>query len=312
MASSTFTAENAFKGRVVLVTGGGGSIGRVVSLAFASGGANVVVNDLPGRDNQSDGPAERVAKEITSLGGSAIAVTDSVLEGEKIITAAIKKFGRLDVIVNAAGVERTKAFEDHTMDDFQQVIEVNTLGTVSPILAAWPTFKKQRYGRVINVVSDTIFGTPMITSYIFAKGAVFTGTRALAVEGAEHGILVNAIAPIAASPMAFKHLESLDPVTREAYSRVLREKFPPESNVPMVLALAHESSTITGESFSVGAWSVSRIVLGFQDGIINARTMEDCLQRKEDILGAASSTSKEVKIPSNTDEHGRMSLRGRD
>jgi len=309
MASSAFTAENTFKGRVVLVTGGGGSIGKVVSLAFASGGANVVVNDLPGRDIQSDGPAERVAKEIISLGGSAIAVTDSVLEGEKIVAAAIKRFGRIDVIVTAAGVERTKSFEDHTLEDFQQVIEVNTLGTVSPILAAWPTFKKQKYGRVINIISDTLFGTTHLASYIFSKGAVFTGTRALAVEGAKHGILVNAIAPIAASPMAFKHLEGLDPVTRDIHSKYLREKFPPESNVPMVLALANESSTITGESFSVGAWSVSRIVLGFQDGIVNARTMEDCLRRKEDILGASS---KEVKIPLDMDDHGRLSLRGKE
>jgi len=310
MASLTLTAKDAFKDRTVLVTGGGGSIGRVVCLAFASAGANVVVNDLPGtRDIQSDGPAERVAKEITSLGGSAIAVTDSVLEGEKIVAATIKSFGRIDVIVNAAGIEHTKAFEDHKMDDFRQVIDVNTLGTVSPILAAWPIFKKQKYGRVINIVSDTIFGASMITSYIFAKGAVFTGTRALAAEGAEHGILVNAIAPIAASPMAFKHLDGLDPATRETLSKVLREKFPPESNVPMVLALAHESSTTTGESFSVGAWSVSRIVLGFQDGVLNARTMEDCLRRKEDILGPPS---KEVKIPLSTEEHGKMGLRGRD
>lgn len=310
MDSPVFTAKNAFKGRTVLVTGGGGAIGNAVCLAFASGGADVVVNDLPGsHDTQIDGPAERVAKEITSLGGSAIAVTDSILEGEKVVAAAIKRFGRIDVIVNAAGAERTKLFEDHTLEDFRQVIEVNTLGTVSPILAAWPTFKKQKYGRVINIVSDTIFGTPMLTSYISAKGAVFTGTRALAVEGAEHGILVNAIAPIAASPMAFKHLENLDPITKEAYAKVLREKFPPASNVPMVLALAHKTSTITGESFSVGAWSVSRIVLGFQDGILNARTMEDCLQRQEDILGTSS---KEVKIPLSTEEHGRLSLRGRD
>ena len=310
MSSSPFAAANSFKDRTVLVTGGGGSIGRAVCLAFTDAGANVVVNDLPGRGNgQIDGPAERVVEEITSLGGNAIAITYSVLEGDKIIAAVIERFGRIDIIVNCAGAERTKAFEDHTMDDFRQVIEVNTLGTLSPLIAAWPTLKKQKYGRVINIISDTVFGTTHLTSYIAAKGAIFTGTRALAVEGAEHGILVNAIAPIAASPMAFKHLEGLDPVTREAYSKYLREKFPPESNVPMVLALAHESSTITGESFSVGAWSVSRIVLGFQDGIINARTMEDCQARKEEILGQPS---KEVKIPSSMEDHSKMSLRGKD
>jgi len=310
MASPAFAAKDAFKDRTVLVTGGGGSIGRAVCLAFAGSGANLVVNDLPGRGNDpTDAPAQRVVKEITSLGGDAIAVTDSVLEGEKIVAAAIERFGRIDIIVNCAGAERTKSFEDHTMEDFRQVIEINTLGTVSPILAAWPTFKKQKYGRVINIISDTLFGTTHLTSYIAAKGGVFAGTRALAVEGAEHGILINAIAPIAASPMAFKHLEGLDPVTREAYAKYLREKFPPESNVPMVLALAHESNTITGESFSVGAWSVSRIVFGFQDGIVNARTMEDCQTRKEEILGHQG---KEVKIPSSMEDHAKMSLRGKD
>jgi NAD(P)-dependent dehydrogenase (short-subunit alcohol dehydrogenase family) len=309
MASSNFTAKGAFNGRTVLVTGGGGAIGKAVSLAFASAGANVVVNDLPSRDSESDGPAERVVKEIKSLGASAIAVTDSVLDGESLVAAALKTYGRLDVIVGCAGAEKTKSFEEHTLEDFRQIIDINTLGTVSPILAAWPTFKKQKFGRVINIVSDTIFGTAHLTSYIAGKGGVFTSTRALAVEGAEHGILVNSVAPIAASPMAFKHIEGLDPETKEAYTKYLTAKFPPESNLPMILALAHESSTTTGESFSIGAWSVSRIVLGFQDGIINAHTMEDCLLRKEEILG---SPGKEVKVPSSMEEHSKMGLRGKD
>ncbi|KAF2501135.1 putative estradiol 17 beta-dehydrogenase, partial [Lophium mytilinum] len=193
MSTHRYAAKGAFKGRTVLITGGGGAIGRAASLAFADAGANVVVNDLPGKTGE--GPAERTVKEVKSRGGSAIAVPGSSAEGEKLVDAAIKEFGRIDVIVALAGTHAATLFENHTMDDFNRVLGVNTLGMISPVLAAWPHFQKQKYGRIVITTSDTIFGTTRLTSYLFSRGANFVGARGLAIEGAEHGILVNSIAP---------------------------------------------------------------------------------------------------------------------
>jgi len=305
MSALRYAAKGAFKGRTVLITGGGGAIGRAASLAFADAGANVVVNDLPG----DPGPAERTVKEIKSRAGSAIAVPGSSSDGQKLIDAAVKEFGRIDVIVTLAGTHAATLFESHTMEDFHRVLQVNTLAAVSPVLAAWPYFKKQKYGRVITITSDTIFGTTRLSSYLFSRGANFIGSRGLAIEGAEHNILVNSVAPVAASALSFDYIKDMEPELRSQYEAQLRNKFPPEGNVPMILALAHESSTITGETFSLGAWSASRIVLGFQDGVTNVHTMEEIFQRKHEILGSAG---KEVKIPANSEEEMQMLQRGKE
>lgn len=304
MSVIRYAAKGAFKGRTVLVTGGGGAIGRAASLAFADAGANVVVNDLPGDANsQAEGPAELTVKEIKAFKGSAIAVPGSTCDGQKLVDAAVKQFGRIDVIVNLAGTHEATLFESHTLKDFQRVLEVNTLGPVSTVLAAWPHFKKQKYGRVINITSDTIFGTDKLSSYLFSRGANFIGSRALAIEGAEHNILVNTVAPVAASALAFDYIKDLEASVRTQYQNLLREKCPPEGNVPMILALAHESNTITAESFSIGSWCASRIVLGFQDGVTNVRTMEEFLERQEHILGYPG---KEVKVPKDNQEQMQM------
>jgi len=303
MSALRYAAIGAFKGRTVLITGGGGAIGKAASLAFADSGANVVVNDLPGKITGEEGPAERTVREVKSRGGSAIAVTGSASEGQKLVDAAVNEFGRIDVILALAGNHVATSFENHTVEDFQRIYGINTIGAVSPILAAWPHFKKQKYGRVITITSDTIFGTTRLSSYLFSRGANFVGARGLAIEGAEHNILVNCVAPVAASALSFDYIKDLEPEIRSQYEAQLRNKFPPEANLPTILALAHESSTITGETFSLGAWSASRIVLGFQDGVTNVHTMEEILQRKEEILG---SPGKEVKIPANGDEEMQM------
>ncbi|EXJ92429.1 hypothetical protein A1O3_00980 [Capronia epimyces CBS 606.96] len=308
MSALRYAAKDAFKGRTVLITGGGGAIGRAASLAFASAGANVVVNDLPS-NSEGAGPAERTVNEIKSRAeaetdaeagwGSAIAVPGTSFEGQKLVDAAVSRFGRIDVVVTLAGTHAVTPFAQHTMEDFQRVLGTNTFGAVSPILAAWPHFQRQRYGRVVTVTSDTIFGTTSLSSYIFSRGANFVGARALAIEGADHNILVNCVAPVAASALSFDYIKDMEPSVRAQYEAQLTQKFPPEGNLPMILALAHESSTITGETFSLGAYCVSRIVLGFQDGITNARSMEDIFKRQGDILGPPG---KEVKIPASSEE----------
>jgi NAD(P)-dependent dehydrogenase (short-subunit alcohol dehydrogenase family) len=284
-----------FTNRVVIVTGGGGTIGRPLCLAFAAAGAMVVVNDLGGHSEgggKSKKFADTVVNEITAAGGKAVADYNSVENGDKIVATAIEKFGHIDVVVNNAGIIRYKPVEEHTVEDFRDLLEINTLGSVSLILAAWPHFQKQVYGRIINSTSDSVFGMPNSASYIVSKAALIGVTKAFALEGAEFGINVNAVAPVAYSRMAGETIP--DEAQREGFKAM----YSGEGNVPMVLALSHESSKITNRIFGLGAFSVTELVLGFKPGFTEARTMESCLENRDEILGIG----KEVQEANNLSE----------
>jgi len=274
-----------FTNRVVIVTGGGGTIGRPLCLAFAAAGAMVVVNDLGGHSvggGKSKKVADTVVNEITVAGGKAVADYNSVENGDKIVATAIENFGRIDVVVNNAGIIRYKPVDEHTVEDFRSLLEINTLGSVSLILAAWPHFKKQGYGRIINSTSDSVFGMPNSASYIVSKAALIGVTKAFALEGAEFGIKVNAVAPVAYSRMAGETIP--DEAQREGFKAM----YSGDGNVPMVLALSHESSEITNRIFSLGAFNVTELVLGFKPGFTEGRTMENCLENKDAILGVGN------------------------
>jgi NAD(P)-dependent dehydrogenase (short-subunit alcohol dehydrogenase family) len=282
MTAQSIAQPGSFANRTIIVTGGAGVIGRPLCLAFAAAGGNVVVNDLGGNADgggKSSEAADSVVKEIRALGGKSIANYDSVTDGEKIVAAAIEAFGRVDVIVNNAGIIRYKMVRDQTVDDFRSLLEVNTLGAISLTLAAWPHFQKQRYGRAINFTSDSVFGMPSSASYIVSKSALIGATKAFALEGADFGTTVNAVAPVAYSRMAGETIP--DEAQREAF----KNTYSGTGNAPMILALAHESNDITGKIFSLGAFNVNELVLGFKAGTNEARTMEDCFKKRDVILG---------------------------
>ena len=272
----------SFTNRTVIVTGGGGTIGRPLCLAFAAAGAMVVVNDLGGHSiggGESNKAADIVVNEIAAAGGKAVADYNSVENGDKIVASAIEHFGRVDVIVNNAGIIRYKPVEEHTVEDFRSLLEINTLGSISLILAAWPHFKKQGFGRIINFTSDSIFGMPNSASYIVSKAALIGVTKAFALEGADFGIKVNAVAPVAYSRMAGETIP--DEAQREGFKAM----YSGDGNVPMVLALSHQSSEITNRIFSLGAFNINELVLGFKPGFSEARTMESCFENRDAILG---------------------------
>lgn len=284
-----------FANRTVIVTGGGGTIGRPLCLAFAAAGAMVVVNDLGGSSvggGKSSQAADAVVNEITAAGGRAVADYNSVEDGPRIVAAAIEKFGRIDVIVNNAGIIRYKPIQDHTVEDFRSILEINTLGSVSLTLAAWPHFQKQGYGRVVNFTSDSVFGMPNAASYIVSKAALIGVTKAFALEGAASGIKVNAVAPVAYSRMAG------DSIQDEAQREGFKATYSGDGNVPMVLALSHEASGITNRIFSLGAFNVSEMVLGFKAGFTEGNTMESCLENLDVILGSG----KEVQEANDLNE----------
>jgi len=279
-----------FSGRTVIVAGGAGTLGRAISLAFARAGANVVVNDL-GCSTEGEGsstePAEAVVEEIRQITGGperVLACSESVLQADKIIDATISKFGRVDAIINAVGMLYYGPFEEQSQSVLEKTFQTNTLGPILLIQRAWALFKKQRYGRVVNFASDSIYGMPNSSAYVMTKGALLGLNKSLALEGAPFGITVNCVGPCAYGRQNERNFADLPPEQRQGF----KEAYTPESNVAMILALAHPSNTFTGECFSVGNFRVDRTILGITGGAKNIRTLEDCLEHTKEIYQKGS------------------------
>ena len=226
-----------FTGKVVLITGAGAGLGRAYALLFAKYGASVVVNDLMN--------PESVVQEIQKSGGKAVGNKASAEDGDVVVKTAIDAYGRIDILINNAGILRDKAFAN--MDDkmWDQVIAVHLHGTYKTTKAAWPYFLKQKYGRVVNTTSTSgIYGSFGQANYAAAKLGILGFSRALAREGAKYNILVNTIAPNAGTNM-----------TRTIMPEELVQALKPEQIAPMVVALSSDKvpQPATGGLFEVGS-----------------------------------------------------------
>ena len=244
-----------FDGRVAIVTGAGHGLGRSHALLLAQRGAKVVVNDLGGAldgTGASAGPAAEVAELIVKNGGEAVASTGNVStpEGaEAIVRTALDAFGRVDVVVNNAGILRDRSFGKMTVEEFDAVIAVHVRGSFLVSRAAFPHMKEQAYGRIVNTSSPAgLFGNFGQANYSTAKMGLVGFTKTLGIEGARANIKANAIAPVAWTRMT----ETLLPAEFES-------RFTPERVSPLVAYLAHESCETSGEVFSVGAGRISRV-----------------------------------------------------
>ena len=244
--------ELRFDGKVVIVTGAGGGLGRSHALLFAQRGAHVVVNDLgTARDGtgRSSGAARAVVDEIKASGGSAIDNGDSVEDGDKIVAAALGAFGRVDVVVNNAGILRDASFGKMTDLDWDLVYRVHVKGAFAVTKAAWEPMRQQGFGRVIFTSSAAgLYGTFGQANYAMAKAALIGLARTLAVEGARKNVFANVIAPVAGSRMT----ESVLPPELVAALK-------PEHVSPLVAWLAHESCTENGGVFEVGGGFFARV-----------------------------------------------------
>lgn len=257
-----------FDGRVAIITGAGGGLGRSYALALAARGARVVVNDIgatvdgAGRD---EGVAAAVAREIADAGGSAVADTTDVGaagSGDAIVRRAVDAFGRVDILVNNASVlERAPILElsDVALD---RVLTTNLRGAFNLVRSAWSVMDGAGYGRIVNTSSATVLGVPVGLAYQATKAAMLSLSRSLAVAGRERGILVNAVLPTADTRMVAA-------VDDEAVQTMMRETFPLEPVAAAVTALVHESCTRTGEAFLVGGGRVATLVFGVTDEFVS-------------------------------------------
>ncbi|KAE9551475.1 hypothetical protein FO519_005320 [Halicephalobus sp. NKZ332] len=239
-------SELRFDGRVVIVTGAGGGLGRTYALEYAKRGAKVVVNDLGGDrhgTSASTSMADKVVAEIKKNGGEAVANYDSVEFGEKIVETAIKNYGRVDIVINNAGILRDVSFANMKDIDWELIMKVHLKGAYSVAKAAWPHFREQKYGRVINTSSNSgLYGSFGQANYSSAKMALVGLTKTLALEGQKYNILSNTLVPTAGSRL-----------TQTIMPDDLVQALKPEYVTPLVIYLTHESCTETGQIFEGGA-----------------------------------------------------------
>ena len=196
----------SFNGRVWVITGAGGGLGKVYALEYAKRGAKVVVNDLGGTlggSGHDSKAADVVVDEIVKSGGTAVAHYDSVNDnGEQIVETAIKAFGRIDILINNAGILRDVSFAKMTEKEFSAVLDVHLTGAYRLTKAAWPYMRQQKFGRIINTASPAgLFGNFGQANYSAAKLGLVGFAETLAKEGYKYNINVNSIAPLARSRM---------------------------------------------------------------------------------------------------------------
>ena len=270
-------------GRIVIVTGAARGIGREHALAFAREGARVVVNDLGGSRHGVGAdaePAAAVAAEIAAAGGAAIADGSDVatVEGARqVVDTAIEQYGRLDVLVNNAGIIKWAGMPEVDADDVARHFAVHTIGSFNTTRAAWPHMVEQRYGRIVMTTSSGMFGLRENLSYATAKAGVVGLTRSLMTEGAPHNILVNAVAPAAITRMAGRSAAETDELGGDPGTGPMS----PDLVSPLVAFLAHEDCPVSGEIYAAGGGRFARIFLAQAVGYVAesaAPTVEDVAQ----------------------------------
>ncbi|HVW82261.1 MAG TPA: SDR family NAD(P)-dependent oxidoreductase [Mycobacteriales bacterium] len=275
-------AEITFDGRVAIVTGAGGGLGRTYALEMARRGAKVVVNDLGGSVDGTGGDdtaAQKVVDEIKSAGGEAVPSYDSVSTpegGENIVKTAVDAFGKVDVVINNAGILRDKSFAKLEWPDLDAVLDVHLKGAFYVSQPAFKVMKENGYGRFVFTSSNAgVFGNFGQANYAAAKMGLVGLSNVLAIEGAKAGIKSNVVCPVAATRMTMELLG-------DAASALQAE-----SVTPLVTFLASEACDLTHETFSAAGGRYARVFIGLAQGWYGGKghvpTAEDVLDNLEQI-----------------------------
>jgi NAD(P)-dependent dehydrogenase (short-subunit alcohol dehydrogenase family) len=272
--------------KVIVVTGGGGGLGRAYARFLADNGALVVVNDLGGaRDGSGSGTgmADAVVDEIRAAGGKAVADYSSVATAEgaqTIVDTAIEHFGAVHAVVSNAGILRDGAFHKMSAEYFDAVVKVHLYGGFHMSRAAWPHFREQKFGRVVVATSTAgIYGNFGQTNYGAAKLGLVGLINSLAIEGAKYGITANAVAPLAATRM-----------TADIAPQELLDKLDPDHVAPTVGYLVSDENQDSGSVFVVGGGLVQRVAQFQNDGVTFAAppTLHEISQRWHEISDMSS------------------------
>lgn len=304
--------ELRFEGRSAIVTGAGRGVGRAHALLLAARGAKVVVADLGGQldgSGSSAEPAKEVVTEILQAGGEAVACHASVADeagAASTVQTAVDTFGRVDIVINNAGIADPDWFEDLSLERFRRMVEVHFLGSVYVARAAWVHMVEAGYGRIVNTTSEAALGcVPKATSYGGAKGGVLSFTRELALESMRHGIRVNAVAPRAQTRLSAPAVmaKTYD-VPEEMIPVESMAPYKPELVSPAAVYLAHESCELNGEVLVSGGGQVMRVAFVVNEGITDPdMTPEVVAAEIEKLLDLSKAT--EVKVEALTgDELG--------
>ncbi len=274
-------SEIRYDGRVAIVTGAGGGLGKTYALMLASRGASVVVNDLGGASDGTGGGssmADEVVKQINESGGKAVANYDSVASpegGEAICKAAVDNFGKVDIVVNNAGILRDKTFAKLEPSDLEAVIDVHLKGAFFVTQPAFRVMKEQNYGRIVFAASGAgIFGNFGQSNYGAAKMGLVGLSNVLSVEGAKYNIKCNVIAPIAKTRLT------------EQLLGPLADALDPNFVTPLVGFLCSEACELTHEIFDVGGGRYARIFLGMGSGWVAPKGQVPSAEEIRDNLDA--------------------------
>jgi NAD(P)-dependent dehydrogenase (short-subunit alcohol dehydrogenase family) len=296
----------SFAGRVAIVTGAGNGIGRQHALELARRGAKVLVNDYGGDTfGHGGGPeaAEAVVAEIREAGGTAVANWSSVASTKGcngMVAQAIEAFGRLDILINNAGISRAAYIEDTTDEDWDAVIATHLTGSFKTTRAAWPHMKAQRYGRIVYTASSTgEFGSIMLGNYAAAKAGVTGLMNIAALEGEPHGILCNAIMPNALTRLALQSAKEWEGQFEPEEMTLPPEtgnSFNPEFNTPIAVYLASEQCGTTHQLYSQCLGRTARAVVGVVPGWQAQRqsppTVEQIAEHWQEIVGTPTGVAE--------------------
>lgn len=283
-------SELRFDGRVAVVTGSGTGIGASHAQLLAERGAAVVVNDLDGD------AAQTVVDAITSAGGRATAAIADIATEDgagAIVAAALERFGRVDIVVNNAGLLRSTPFADMTVDLWDRIVAVNLRGTFLVTHAAWPHMAEQGFGRIVSTTSNSgLLGVAGSSAYSSAKAAIWGLTRSLSLEGRELGINVNAIAP-----MAYTAMSAASKIAPKAWQSGEGDDWSRRLDVaqvsPVVAWLAHDDCTLNGQVLSAVGGRVARFALRVTDGFDADRLTPEAVRAHEADLLLADDVGSE-------------------
>ena len=286
-----------FDGRVAVITGAGGGLGKEYALELARRGARVVVNDLGGAvdgSGSSQGAADIVVDEIRESGGEAVASYDSVATrdgGAAIVQTAVDSFGAVDIVINNAGILRDKSFANMTLDEVEAVLDVHLKGAFFVSHPAFQVMKERGYGRLVHTSSASgLFGNFGQANYGAAKAGLVGLSNVLAIEGAKYNIKSNAVAPTARTRMT------------EDILGPFADMFEPHQVMPMVVYLCSEQNEYTHEVFSVGGGRYARVFIGTNTGWFAGKGVVPTVETLAEHLDEVRDISEYTVPLNNNDE----------